>query len=64
MMSKKYKVLQSALYGEWVEVKANSKKEAEEKVQNGDWTDEDIISSGLIDRETTGDVEEVIDGLQ
>lgn len=61
-MSKKYKVLQSALYGEWVEVKANSKKEAEEKVQNGDWTDEDIISSGLIDRETTGDVEEVIDG--
>jgi hypothetical protein len=62
MMSKKYKVLQSALYGEWVEVKANSKKEAEEKVQNGDWTDEDIISSGLIDRETTGDVEEVIDG--
>ena len=63
-MSKKYKVLQSALYGEWVEVKANSKKEAEEKVQNGDWTDEDIISSGLIDRETTGDVEEVIDGLQ
>jgi hypothetical protein len=60
-MSKKYKVLQSALYGEWVEVKANSKKEAEEKVQNGDWTDEDILNSGLINRETTGDVEEVTD---
>ena len=41
-MSKTYKVLQSVTYGEWVQVEANSKEEAEDKVQNGDWYDEDI----------------------
>ena len=58
-MSKTYKVLQSVTYGEWVQVEANSKEEAEDKVQNGDWFDEDIIDSEIIIRETTGDVEEI-----
>lgn len=58
-MSKTYKVLQSVTYGEWVQVQANSKDEAEDKVQNGDWFDEDIIDSEIIIRETTGDVEEL-----
>lgn len=58
-MSKTYKVLQSVTYGEWVQVEANSKEEAEDKVQNGDWFDEDIIDSEIIIRETTGDVEEM-----
>tara|TARA_B100001094_G_scaffold310655_1_gene345474 strand:+ start:484 stop:663 length:180 start_codon:yes stop_codon:yes gene_type:complete len=58
-MSKTYKVLQSVTYGEWVQVQANSKDEAEDKVQNGDWFDEDIIDSEIIIRETTGDVEEI-----
>ena len=58
-MSKTYKVLQSVTYGEWVQVEANSKEEAEDKVQNGDWYDEDIIDSEIIIRETTGDVEEI-----
>lgn len=58
-MSKTYKVLQSTTYGEWVQVQANSKKEAEDKVQNGDWWDEDVIDSEVILRETTGDVEEI-----
>ena len=43
------------------EVKANNKEEAIKKVNDGDWTDEDIVSSELVIRETTGDVEEVFD---
>ena len=58
---KTYKVLQSASYGQWVKVKANNKEEAIEKVDVGDWTDEDIVSSELVLRQTTGDVEEVSD---
>jgi len=58
-MSKTYKVLQSVTYGEWVQVQADSKDEAENKVQNGDWWDEDVIDSEVIIRETTGDVEEL-----
>ena len=58
-MSNTYKVLQSVTYGEWVQVQANSKDEAEDKVQNGDWFDEDVIDSEIIIRETTGDVEEM-----
>ena len=58
---KTYNVLQSAMYGQWVEVKANNKEEAIKKVDGGDWTDEDIVSSELVIRETTGDVEEVSD---
>tara|TARA_B100000427_G_scaffold329799_1_gene347866 strand:- start:10139 stop:10327 length:189 start_codon:yes stop_codon:yes gene_type:complete len=62
-MSKTYNVLQSASYGQWVKVKANNKEEAIKKVNDGDWTDEDIVSSELVIRETTGDVEEVSDDL-
>lgn len=58
-MMKKYNVLVSSLYGEWVEVKANNEEEAIKKVDDGDWYDEDIQSSKLIDRQTTGDIEEV-----
>ena len=58
---KKYNVLVSSLYGEWVEVTANNEEEAIKKVDNGDWYDEDIQSSKLIDRQTTGDIEEVTD---
>lgn len=58
---KKYNVLVSSLYGEWVEVQANNEEEAIKKVDNGDWYDEDIQSSKLIDRQTTGDIEEVTD---
>tara|TARA_R110000822_G_C14943793_1_gene454038 strand:+ start:293 stop:484 length:192 start_codon:yes stop_codon:yes gene_type:complete len=58
---KTYNVLQSASYGQWVKVKANNKEEAIEKVDVGDWTDEDIVSSELVLRQTTGDVEEVSD---
>ena len=58
-MHKTYNVLQSTTYGEWVEVKAKNKEDAIKKVDSGDWYDEDIVSSKLIIRETTGDVEEV-----
>lgn len=58
-MSNTYRVLQSVTYAEWVEVQADSKDEAEDKVQNGDWYDEDIVDSEIVIRETTGDVEEV-----
>ena len=44
---KTYKVLQSVTYGEWVQVEANSKDEAENKVQNGDWFDEDVVDSEI-----------------
>jgi hypothetical protein len=54
-----YRVLQSVTYAEWVEVEADSKDEAEDKVQNGDWFDEDVVDSEIVIRETTGDVEEV-----
>lgn len=60
-MTKKYRVLQSATYGEWVEVEAASKEEAKNKVQDGDWTLEDIVDSDLVVREVTGDVEEIED---
>ena len=55
---KSYSVLQSTTYGEWVKVKAKNENEAIKKVENGDYYDEDIISSKLIIRETTGDIEE------
>ena len=58
-MTKKYRVLQSATYGEWVEVEADSKEEAKNKVQDGDWTDENIVDTDLVVREVTGDVEEI-----
>ena len=60
-MTKKYRVLQSATYGEWIEVEAASKEEAKNKVQDGDWTLEDIVDSDLVIREVTGDVEEIED---
>ena len=56
---KTYNVLQSTTYGEWVEVKAKNEEDAIKKVDSGDWYDSDIVSSKLIMRETTGDVEEV-----
>ena len=58
---KSYLVLQSTTYGEWVQVKAKNEDEAMKMVDNGDYYDEDITSSKLIIRETTGDVEEVSD---
>ena len=54
-----YNVLQSTTYGEWVEVKAKNEADAIKKVDAGDWYDSDIVSSKLIIRETTGDIEEV-----
>lgn len=59
-LMKTYNVLQSVSYGQWVKVKANNKEEAIKKVDDGDWTDEDIVSSTveLVIRETTGDVKE------
>ena len=56
---KNYSVLQSTTYGEWVKVKATNEDEAIKKVDVGDYYDDDIISSKLIIRETTGDIEEV-----
>jgi len=58
---KTYKVLQSTTYGEWVKVKADNKENAIKIVDCGNWNDEDIVSSKLIWRETTGDIEEVSD---
>ena len=55
---KTYNVLVSSLYGEWVEVKADNKEQAIKKVDNGDWSDDDIQSKNIIERMTTGDVEE------
>ena len=57
-MTQKYRVLQSATYGEWIEVEADSKEEAKNKVQDGDWTLEDIVDTDLVIREVTGDVVE------
>ena len=57
-MTQKYRVLHSATYGEWVEVEADSKEEAKNKVQDGDWTLEDIVHTDLVIREVTGDVVE------
>jgi|TARA_R110001583_G_scaffold21910_3_gene82772 hypothetical protein len=55
---KSYSVLQSTTYGEWVKVEAKNEDEAIKKVDIGDYNDEDIISSKLIIRETTGDIKE------
>jgi len=58
---KSYSVLQSTTYGEWVKVEAKNEDEAIKKVDIGDYNDEDIISSKLIIRETTGDIKEETD---
>tara|TARA_R100000544_G_scaffold22946_1_gene11471 strand:+ start:255 stop:431 length:177 start_codon:yes stop_codon:yes gene_type:complete len=55
---KSYSVLQSATYGEWIKVEAKDEDEAIKKVDSGDYCDEDIISSKLVIRETTGNIEE------
>ena len=57
-MSKYYRVLQSCIYGEWIEVKAKNEKQAIQKVKDADYTDEDIVDFDVISREVTGDVEE------
>jgi len=54
---KSYLVLQSTTYGEWVKVEAKNEDEAIKKVDSGDYYDEDIVSSKLVIRETTGDIE-------
>ena len=51
---KTYNVLQSAMYGQWVEVKANNKEEAINIV-----LDNDILGCGILEFE----VEEVSDEL-
>jgi hypothetical protein len=55
---KMYNVLQSSLYGEWVQVAAKNEEEAKNKVENGDYFHGDIIATELINREITGNVEE------
>ena len=60
-MSKKFEVLLSTTYGEWVKVEADNKDEALEKAEAGDW--EEIADSEIVDRTPTGDVRwEVEDG--
>ena len=48
----KYEVLVSEHYATSVVVKAGSEKEAMDKVDQGDWEDNDIIKKKLIDRMT------------
>lgn len=56
---KTYKVLQTTLYEDWIEVKAKNKEDALDKVDDGAWTDEDIITSKVAMIKTTGEVEEI-----
>ena len=48
----KYEVLVSEHYATSVVVDADSEKEAMDKVDQGDWEDNDIIKKKLIDRMT------------
>ena len=56
-MTKTYEVLMSTTYGEWVEVEADNKDQAIEKVRDGDW--EKVTDSDVVDRMVTGDWREV-----
>ena len=56
---KMYKVLQTTSYEEWVQVKAKNEEEAIHKAVCGDY--DNVISSKLVYREKTGDVEETND---
>tara|TARA_R100001086_G_C11757341_1_gene237101 strand:- start:468 stop:647 length:180 start_codon:yes stop_codon:yes gene_type:complete len=58
-MAKKYKILQSATYIESIVVEANSKEEAQKKVEEGDWTLKDIVDRDFVDRKDIGDVKEI-----
>ena len=58
-MTKKYRVLQSVTYDEWIQVEAVSKEEARNKVTVGDWTLKDIVDRNFVAREDIGDVVEV-----
>jgi len=46
----KYHVLMSESLSKTIEVEAESEDEAMEMVSNGDWRDEDVYSSRLIER--------------
>jgi hypothetical protein len=59
-MSKKFQVLLSTTYGEWVKVEADNKDEALEKAEAGDW--EEIADSEMVDRTVTGDVRSRVPG--
>ena len=48
----KYEVLVSEHYATSVVVEAGSEKEAMDKVDQGDWEDNDIVEKKLIDRMT------------
>ena len=48
----KYEVLVSEHYATSVVVEAGSEKEAMDKVDQGDWYDNDIVEKKLIDRMT------------
>jgi hypothetical protein len=51
-----YKVLLAEHHATWVKVEADSEDEAVKKVEDGDWWNEDIVKSDIIERMTTGDV--------
>ena len=42
----------------YVRVKANTKRGAENKINNGDWFDEDVEKEDVIDRQLEGVVDE------
>ena len=53
---KKYNVLLSVLYGEWVSVEANSEEEAKEKAWEGEW--DEVVFKTCVSSEVNGEVEE------
>ena len=57
-MPKKYEVLMSTTYGEWVEVEADNEDQAVEKAGEGEW--DTVVKSKMTDRYPTGDVREIV----
>ena len=56
---KKYQVVISESVAKYIEVKANSEDEAIKKVNEGYWTDKNVIKEDCLDR-SVEDVEEVV----
>ena len=55
---KKYQVVISESVAKYIEVKANSEDEAIKKVNEGYWTDKNVVKEDCLDR-SVEDVEEV-----
>ena len=60
-MTKTYEVVISEVLAKWIKVEATSEEDAVQKVQQGYWSEDDVVKEDRLDSSVEG-AEEVQDG--